>query len=64
MSADDRFTDEALAYDQPTLWPDDWAVEPPPADTDDDSPHCRLAWIGRRIRTVADLPDIATYRAA
>lgn len=51
-------------YEALPLWPDDWALEPPPADTDDDGPHCRLAYVGRRIRTVADLPDIATYRAA
>lgn len=57
MSADVRY--EALP-----LWPDDWAVEPPPADTGDDDQELRLAWIGRRYRTITDLPDIAEYRAA
>lgn len=64
MSTDIRFTDEGLAYQQEALWPDGWATEPPPADTADDAPQLRLAWIGRRYRTIADLPDIATYQAA
>jgi hypothetical protein len=63
VTADVRFTDEALAYEQQALWPDDWALEPPPAGPEDDGPLCRLAYVGRRIRTVADLPDITEYRA-
>lgn len=57
MSADVRF-------EELPLWPDDWAIEPPPADPDDDGPELRLAWIKRRYRTIADLPDIAEYRTA
>lgn len=68
MTADVRFTDEALDPVELDAYYEYLAEHQAalPNDPDDDLLYVRHAWSARRrdYAVITDLPDIATYRAA